>query len=56
MTLAKVAALTESDEEAVDVSLPRLFTDGSKAISGYFCGNVRRTVTQKPEEMRRAVE
>ena len=38
---AKVAALAESDEEAVEISLPRSFADGSETISGYFCGSVQ---------------
>ena len=29
-------ALAESDEEAVETSLPRSFADGSETISGYF--------------------
>jgi len=36
MTKAKAAALAESDEEAVETSLPRSFADGSETISGYF--------------------
>ena len=48
-------ALAESDEEAVETSLPRTFADGSETISGYFCGSVRRTVPQKPEGLKRAV-
>ena len=36
MTKAKAAALAESDEEAVELSLPHSFTDGSEMISGYF--------------------
>ena len=47
MTKAKDAALAESDEEAVETSLPRSFADGSETISGYFCGSVQRTVPQK---------
>ena len=47
--------LTESDEEAVEALLLRSFADGSKAISGFFCGNVRLTIPQKPEGMKRAV-
>lgn len=34
-------ALAESDEEAVETLLLRLFADGSKAINGFFCGSVR---------------
>ena len=55
MTKAKAAALAESDEEAVETSLPRSFADGSETISGYFCGSVRRTVPQKTEGLKRAV-
>ena len=36
MTKAKAVALAESDEEAVETSLPRSFADGSETISGYF--------------------
>lgn len=36
MTKAKDAALAESDKEAVELSLPRSFADGSETISGYF--------------------
>jgi hypothetical protein len=36
------------------VSLHRSLADGSENVSGYFCGNVRRTVPQKPEELKRA--
>ena len=46
--------LAESDEEAVEALLHRSFADGSKAISGFFCGSVRRTVPQKAEGLRRA--
>ena len=55
MTKAKAVALAESDEEAVEISLPRSFADGSETISGFFCGSVRRTVPQKPEGLKRAV-
>jgi len=41
MTLAKAAALAESDEEPLMVSLHRSFADGSENVSGYFCGSVR---------------
>ena len=36
MTKAKAVALAESDEEAVETSLPRSFADGSETISDYF--------------------
>ena len=48
------AALAESNEEAVETLLFRLFADGNKAISGFFCGSVRRTNPQKPEGMKQA--
>jgi len=41
MTLAKAAALAESDEEAVIGFAPRSYADGSENVSGYFCGSVR---------------
>lgn len=48
-------ALAKSDEEAVETSLHRSFADGSETISGYFCESVWRTVSQKPEGLKRAV-
>ena len=47
-------ALAESDEEAVETLLHRSFADGNKAISGFFCGSVRRTNPQKPKGMKQA--
>lgn len=39
-----IALAEAEDEEAVETLLLRSFADGSKAISGFFCGSVRRTV------------
>ena len=47
MTRAKAAALGESDKEAVESLLLRLFADGNKAISGFFCGSVRRAIRKR---------
>ena len=55
MTKAKAAALAESDEEAVEISLPPLIRGWQRNDQRLFCGNVRRTVPQEPEGLKRAV-
>lgn len=44
--------LAESHEEADHTSLPVQLRMAAKRSAAYFCGSVRRTVSQKPEEMK----
>lgn len=52
---AKAAALAETDEEAVEISLPAHLRMAAKRSAAIFCGSVRRTVPQKPEGLKQAV-